>query len=164
MEGARNPQLADTLIAAEMPRPITLQFGDEIRQPPVAGDQHVAGPGIALGRGPLHRSGLILAERQLLTGLDPHRLQPASTAHFHRVLEHANPAHLAVAANDETGAQRANAALRGVHDKGSVEGIAGGLDQHFTVQQVHLAHLGAVADVHGTGGVELHLSAVVEPQ
>lgn len=57
-------------IATEVAMPIARQFGEEVLQALVIGQQHTGGPGLVLGAGRLERFDAATAERRLLPGRD----------------------------------------------------------------------------------------------
>ena len=78
-------------------------------------------------------------------------------ANFHGGLQHPDSRVLGQLAHAETGAKGAHAAVLGLHDKGTLLRILGGLNQDFTLVQTNHALFGVEVDIQRRVGVQLQL-------
>ena len=112
--------------ALQQAGPVARQFGAERGQRHGVGHQHAVGPGRGLGLQGLGRGHLPRSQYRLLTGLnDQRRAGGAAQRDFHGALGHGQAHGAAVRPapllpHGEAGAQRAQLAMGGVHDKGAV--------------------------------------------
>ena len=83
-KGAHYPQIGDARIATDVAGPIAAQFGNEVFQALVVGQQYAVGPRLAGDLSGLRRANEIAAEGGLLSRGDCLRLAEAGRLYFNR--------------------------------------------------------------------------------
>ena len=158
-EAAGDAQVGHVFIHPEMAGAVAAEFLHHIAQAGVVDHQHAARPGIGGGGDGQRRAEAVAAHQHLLAFLEHLFLLQRFGLGAHRRLQHAQARGVVFALDDKPRAQRAQAAVAGLHIK-RARIVVAGFDEDFAFLQHDQPALLIEAHVDGTVGVEVDQRAV----
>ncbi|MNJ45144.1 hypothetical protein D3C77_402280 [compost metagenome] len=160
-EHARQAQIGDLVSAAQIAMAITADFGNEISQAHVTGDNQAFGPGRCVHVLLWEQADTLGINPQCLPSADP--LKCTGGMEGDTTLVDADPRAVCILAHHKTPVEAFQQGVAGLHQQGAsrrIGGVIGAAQQHLTALETNQALLAVKSQVSSTIGVQVQHRAI----